>query len=73
VSGDRTVNARRLCAAMAALEWSNKVVARRFGVSSASVTYGMQGQNSVPEHVLVWLEERVAILAAQRPAPPWRG
>jgi hypothetical protein len=73
VSGDRAVNARRLCAAMAALEWSNKVVARRFGVSSSSVSYGMTGQNAVPEHVLLWLEERVAILASQRPAPPWRG
>ena len=66
-----TNSADRFRRALAALEWHNKSVARRWGVSQATICYCVQGRIRVPEEVLAWLEERAALVAVQRPAPGW--
>lgn len=64
--------ARRFREARDALGWRNLDIAARFGVTPATVSYCMQGRIPAPEHVLRWMEERAAIVAAHRPSPPWR-
>ena len=62
----------RMLAAMNALGWQQKDVARRFRVSPALISLCISGHNTPPLPVVEWMEERARAVSALPENPPWR-
>ncbi len=66
---ERCMTPARLVECMAALDWSNRGLARRLDRAEGTVRKWLNGINNIPAEVAAWIELR-ALHAAQTPPPP---